>query len=48
MSAKVIAVAGANGFVGKAITNALLDIGAFDVRVLTRESSVSPAVPFVL
>ncbi|KAF8596557.1 NAD(P)-binding protein, partial [Ceratobasidium sp. AG-I] len=43
MSAKVVAIAGAGGFVGKAFTNALLDIKKFEVRVLTRESSIDSA-----
>ncbi|KAG8733983.1 hypothetical protein FRC10_012043 [Ceratobasidium sp. 414] len=43
MSAKVVAVAGAGGFVGKAITDALLGVKAFQVRILTRESSVESA-----
>lgn len=41
MSAKVIAVAGASGYVGKAVTDALLETKVFEVRVLTRELSVS-------
>jgi nucleoside-diphosphate-sugar epimerase len=41
MSAKVVAIAGAGGFVGKAFANAFLDTGAFEIRILTRESSVS-------
>jgi hypothetical protein len=40
MSAKVIALAGANGYVGKAFANAFLDIKAFELRILTRPSSV--------
>ncbi|KAG8740249.1 hypothetical protein FRC10_004549 [Ceratobasidium sp. 414] len=43
MSAKVVAIAGAGGFVGKAFTDALLDAKAFQVRVLTRKSSVESA-----
>ncbi|KAG8712188.1 hypothetical protein FRC08_014919 [Ceratobasidium sp. 394] len=39
MSAKIIAVAGASGYVGKALTDAFLELGAFEVRILTRESS---------
>jgi uncharacterized protein YbjT (DUF2867 family) len=40
MSAKVIALAGASGYVGKAFVNAFLDIKAFELRVLTRPSLV--------
>jgi len=43
MSAKVIAVAGATGYVGKALTDALLDAKTFQVRILARESSVESA-----
>ncbi|KAG9127631.1 hypothetical protein FRC07_011375 [Ceratobasidium sp. 392] len=43
MSSKVVAVAGASGYVGKAVTNALLELNAFEVRVLTRESSIDSA-----
>ncbi|KAG8712187.1 hypothetical protein FRC08_014918 [Ceratobasidium sp. 394] len=43
MSTKVVAVAGAGGYVGKALTDALLDLKAFEVRILTRESSVDSA-----
>ena len=41
MSAKVVAIAGAGGYVGKSFADALLDSNKFDVRILTRESSVS-------
>ncbi|KAB5593373.1 Isoflavone reductase-like protein [Ceratobasidium theobromae] len=40
MSAKVVALAGANGFVGKAFANAFLGVNAFQLRILTRASSV--------
>ncbi|QRV73104.1 NmrA-like family domain-containing protein 1 [Ceratobasidium sp. AG-Ba] len=43
MAAKIIAIAGASGYVGKAFTSALLDAPAFDVRILTRESSLESA-----
>ena len=38
---KVVAVAGAGGFVGAEIVKALLELGGFEVRVLVRASSVS-------
>ncbi|KAF8596574.1 NAD(P)-binding protein [Ceratobasidium sp. AG-I] len=43
MSAKVIAIAGGSGYVGKAFTDALLNVKAFEVRVLARESSIDSA-----
>ncbi|KAG8749506.1 hypothetical protein FRC12_013385 [Ceratobasidium sp. 428] len=44
MSTKVVALAGAGGFVGKAFTDALLERNAFaEVRILTRESSIDSA-----
>ncbi|KAG9120929.1 hypothetical protein FRC07_003336 [Ceratobasidium sp. 392] len=43
MSAKVVSVAGAGGYVGKAFTDALLDVKAFEVRILTRGSSIDSA-----
>lgn len=43
MSAKIVAIAGAGGYVGKAFTDALLDLNKFEVRVLTRESSINSA-----
>lgn len=42
MTTKVVALAGANGYVGKALTNALLDAG-FQPRLLTRPSSLESA-----
>ncbi|KAF8597092.1 NAD(P)-binding protein [Ceratobasidium sp. AG-I] len=44
MSAKVIAVAGASGFVGVAFLDALLKLKAFEIRILTRASSIDSAV----
>lgn len=43
MTTKVVALAGANGYVGKAITNALLDANAYKLRILTRTSSLDSA-----
>lgn len=40
MSAKIVALAGANGYVGKAFANALLDVDASQLRILTRAESV--------
>lgn len=39
--AKIIAVAGAGGFVGVEIVKALFELGGFEVRILVRASSVS-------
>ena len=44
MSAKVVALAGANGYVGKAFANAFLDLNAFQLRILTRASSLGSTV----
>ncbi|KAB5596260.1 Isoflavone reductase-like protein [Ceratobasidium theobromae] len=45
MSAKIVALAGANGYVGKAFANALLDVDASQLRILTRAESVdSPSL----
>lgn len=41
MSTKVIAVAGASGYVGVPFMDAFLQMNAFEIRVLTRASSVS-------
>lgn len=41
MSAKVVALAGANGYVGKAFANAFLDLNSFQLRLLVRAESVS-------
>jgi hypothetical protein len=38
---KVIAVAGASGYVGKPVVDELLKAGTFEVRILTRKSGVS-------
>lgn len=39
---KRVAVAGATGYVGFPLANALLDSGVFEVLVLVRATSVSP------
>ncbi|KEP48729.1 isoflavone reductase-like protein [Rhizoctonia solani 123E] len=44
MSAKVVALAGANGYVGKAFANAFLDLNAFQVRLLVRAESIDTEV----
>lgn len=44
MSAKVVALAGASGYVGKAIANALLNTKVFDLRLLSRPSSLDSAL----
>ena len=41
MSTRIVAIAGASGFAGEAFTDALLRAEAFEVRVLSRKSSVS-------
>ncbi|KAB5591507.1 hypothetical protein CTheo_5064 [Ceratobasidium theobromae] len=43
MAAKVVALAGANGLVGKPFANAFLDANAFQLRILTRPSSIDSA-----
>ncbi|CAE6412323.1 unnamed protein product [Rhizoctonia solani] len=43
MSAKVVALAGANGYVGKAFVDAFLHLGAFQVRLLVRNESIDTA-----
>lgn len=45
MSAKVVALAGANGYVGKAFADAFLNTKGFQLRILARPSSVSRPVP---
>ena len=45
MSAKVVAVAGASGFVGTAFLDAFLELEPLEIRILTRASSVSLFVP---
>ncbi|KAJ1309095.1 hypothetical protein OPQ81_004773 [Rhizoctonia solani] len=40
MSAKIVALAGANGYVGKAFAKAFLDIDTFEVRLLVRTESI--------
>ncbi|CAE6425385.1 unnamed protein product [Rhizoctonia solani] len=39
MSAKVVALAGASGYVGKAFVDAFLDLSAFQLRILVRTES---------
>ncbi|QRW16427.1 NmrA-like family domain-containing protein 1 [Rhizoctonia solani] len=41
MSAKVVALAGANGYVGKALADAFLDLNPFQVRLLVRNESIN-------
>ncbi|QRV93614.1 NmrA-like family domain-containing protein 1 [Ceratobasidium sp. AG-Ba] len=41
MTTKVIAIAGATGFLGGRVTNALLDAQVFDIRILARSSSTN-------
>jgi uncharacterized protein YbjT (DUF2867 family) len=41
MSAQVVALAGANGYVGKAFVDAFVDLNAFQIRLLVRNESVS-------
>ncbi|KAL5636550.1 hypothetical protein ACGC1H_000490 [Rhizoctonia solani] len=43
MSAKVIALVGANGYVGKAFVDAFLTLGAFQLRLLVRTESIETA-----
>ncbi|CAE6522470.1 unnamed protein product [Rhizoctonia solani] len=43
MSAKVVALAGANGYVGKAFVDAFLNLDAFQVRLLARSESIETA-----
>ncbi|CAE7226643.1 unnamed protein product [Rhizoctonia solani] len=43
MSAKVVALAGANGYVGKAFANAFLDLNSFQLRLLVRAESIETA-----
>ncbi|KAJ1309094.1 hypothetical protein OPQ81_004772 [Rhizoctonia solani] len=43
MSVKVVAIAGANGYVGKAFTEAFLNLNAFQVRLLVRAESIESA-----
>lgn len=45
MTAKVVAIVGASGYVGKFFTDELLQVNAFEIRILTRSSSVESA-PF--
>ncbi|CAE6484243.1 unnamed protein product [Rhizoctonia solani] len=45
MSAQVVALAGANGYVGKALANAFLDVSAYKVRLLVRPESIE-TVPY--
>lgn len=40
--AKVVALAGVSGYVGKSFVNALLNTNAFQLRILARTESVSP------
>ena len=37
---KVIAIAGASGYVGRPIVDELLKAGVFELRILTRKSAV--------
>ncbi|KDN38855.1 hypothetical protein RSAG8_09261, partial [Rhizoctonia solani AG-8 WAC10335] len=43
MSAKVVALAGASGFIGKAFANAFLNVGALQLRLLVRAESIETA-----
>ncbi|KAH7343354.1 hypothetical protein B0J17DRAFT_713536 [Rhizoctonia solani] len=43
MSAKVVALAGANGYVGKAFVDAFLSLNTFQVRLLVRTQSIETA-----
>ncbi|CAE6473299.1 unnamed protein product [Rhizoctonia solani] len=43
MSAKLVALAGANGYVGKVFTNAFLALNAFQLRLLVRTESIETA-----
>ncbi|KAG8755542.1 hypothetical protein FRC11_005958, partial [Ceratobasidium sp. 423] len=43
MSAKVVALAGASGYVGKAFVDAFLSLNAFQVRLLVRTESIGTA-----
>jgi hypothetical protein len=45
MAAKTVALAGANGFVGKAFAKEFLNHG-IDLRILTRAESVRPAFSY--
>lgn len=42
-TAKVVALAGASGYVGKAFAKAFLDVNAFQLRILTRPESIESA-----
>jgi nucleoside-diphosphate-sugar epimerase len=40
MSAKIVALAGSNGYVGKAFADAFLNANGFQLRILARATSV--------